>query len=633
MLAAVLAAGIAFVLTTVEAHAHAVLLETTPAEGAALSESPAEIILRFNEPVSPIRFRVLDESGQKVPQSGTITSRDREVRLALTGPLPAGRYLVSYRVVSLDSHPVAASFPFAVGDVAAGGQEMADLAARVERDGSAMIPAYLNRFVRYLSILLAAGMAIFLCLFSLPRAITRRVEAAVVTMAAVAAASSVLMVGLGGADLTGVGLEGLLSPLVWSTGADTTLSTSAAVALTGVVMLIAGVGLAGESTRPVMLIAGGVLALASFGFTGHAAAARPTWIMTPAVILHGAMAAFWIGSLWPLDLVVRHGANEDSAEFLGDYSRRAVKAVGALIAAAVVLSIVQLAYDITLITTSYGLLLAAKIALVGGMLGFAIANKWRFVPALAKGRSGATRHLRFSIKTELLLAVMVVAVAAGLGTVPPPRSLAATAVQTDTSAANSVGSLSPDQRRVIGGPDGMTLNLTVSPARPGSNLIILDFSGDEEEPFEPQEVTVEWSLPEAEVEPMQRVPIKNRPGTYQVDDALMSIPGEWHLRIDALIDDYTKAIFRTTVPIGDESGKIAEGPVYEGTGVIIATDTRASRVVVDHGEIKGYMAAMIMGFAVDPPALLEGLMEGDRVRFTIDAKKNAIVRFERIAGD
>ena len=155
----------------------------------------------------------------------------------------------------------------------------------------------------------------------------------------------------------------------------------------------------------------------------------------------------------------------------------------------------------------------------------------------------------------------------------------------------------------------------------------------EEEPFEPQEVTVEWSLPEAEVEPMQRVPIKNRPGTYQVDDALMSIPGEWHLRIDALIDDYTKAIFRTTVPIGDESGKIAEGPVYEGTGVIIATDTRASRVVVDHGEIKGYMAAMIMGFAVDPPALLEGLMEGDRVRFTIDAKKNAIVRFERIAGD
>lgn len=633
MLAAILAAGFVLAFANVQAHAHAVLLETSPAEGAALPESPDEVILRFDEPVSPVKLRVLDETGQKVPLSGKITSRDREVRLSLTGPLPDGRYLVSYRVVSLDSHPVAASFTFAVGDVAEGGQEMADLAARVERDGSAAIPAYLNRFVRYLSILLAAGMAIFLCLFALPQAISRRVEAAVVTIATVAAASSVLMVGLGGAELTGVGLEELLSPQVWSTGADATLSTSAAVALIGLVLLIAGIRLAGETMRPTILIAGSVLALASFAFTGHAAQARPTWIMTPAVILHGAMAAFWIGGLWPLGLVVRHSSNEASAEFLGGFSRRAVKAVGALIAAAVVLSVVQMAYDATLITTSYGLLLAAKIALVGGMLGLAVANKWRFVPALAKGRQGAARHLRFSIMAELLLAVVVVAVAAGLGTVPPPRSLAGTVAQPDTSAANSAGSLMPDQRRVLDGPDGTTLMLTVSPTRPGPNLIILDFSGREEAPFEPQEVTVEWSLPEAEVEPMRSVPIKNPSGTYQVDEAAMTIPGEWHLRIDALIDDFTKAIFRTTVTIGDEGSQKAEGPLYEGTGVIIATDSVASRLVVDHEDIKGYMAAMVMGFAVESPALLEGLMEGDRVQFTIDAEKNAIVRIDRVAGD
>jgi copper transport protein len=633
MLAAILAAGFVLAFANVQAHAHAVLLETSPAKGATLQESPDEVILRFDEPVSPVKLRVLDETGQKVPVSGRITALNREVRLALTGPLPDGRYLVSYRVVSLDSHPVAASFFFAVGEVAEDGQEMADLAARVERDGSAAIPAYLNRFVRYLSILLAAGMAIFLCLFPLPRDISRQVEAAAVTMAAVAAVSSVLMVGLGGAELTGVGLEQLLTLEVWSTGADATLSTSAAVALTGLVMLIAGFRLSGETMRPAMLIAGGMLALASFAFTGHAALARPTWIMTPAVILHGATAAFWIGSLWPLDLVVRNGSEEAGAAFLGDFSRRAVKVVAALIAAAVVLSIVQMAYDATLITTRYGLLLAAKIVLVGGMLGLAIANKWRFVPALAEGRQGARRGLGVTIKAELLLAVIVVAVAAGLGTVPPPRSLAEVPPQPGASAATSVASTRSDQHRLLDGPEGIILNLTVSPARPGPNLIILDFSDRKERPFEPQEVTVEWSLPEAEVEPLLTTPARNRPGTYQADDAVMTIPGEWHLRIDALIDDYTKAIFRTTVLIGKEGDEIAEAPQYEGIGVIIATDPSASRLIVDHEEIRGFMAAMVMGYVVDSPVLLDGLMEGDRVRFTIDAEKNAIVRIERIASD
>ena len=102
---------------------------------------------------------------------------------------------------------------------------------------------------------------------------------------------------------------------------------------------------------------------------------------------------------------------------------------------------------------------------------------------------------------------------------------------------------------------------------------------------------------------------------------------------DAISTPCSSAIFRTTGLIGKEGDEIAEAPQYEGIGVIIATDPSASRLIVDHEEIRGFMAAMVMGYVVDSPVLLDGLMEGDRVRFTIDAEKNAIVRIERIASD
>jgi Cu/Ag efflux protein CusF len=67
-----------------------------------------------------------------------------------------------------------------------------------------------------------------------------------------------------------------------------------------------------------------------------------------------------------------------------------------------------------------------------------------------------------------------------------------------------------------------------------------------------------------------------------------------------------------------------------GEGKVIATVPSASQIVVEHGEIKGFMEAMTMGYRVDPPTLLEGLKQGDKVRFTIDVPKKAIVKIEKM---
>jgi Cu(I)/Ag(I) efflux system protein CusF len=67
-----------------------------------------------------------------------------------------------------------------------------------------------------------------------------------------------------------------------------------------------------------------------------------------------------------------------------------------------------------------------------------------------------------------------------------------------------------------------------------------------------------------------------------------------------------------------------------GEGKVVATVPNANQLVVEHGEIKGFMGPMTMGYQVDPPALLKELKAGDKVRFVIDVQKKTIVKIEKM---
>lgn len=67
-----------------------------------------------------------------------------------------------------------------------------------------------------------------------------------------------------------------------------------------------------------------------------------------------------------------------------------------------------------------------------------------------------------------------------------------------------------------------------------------------------------------------------------------------------------------------------------GEGKIIATVPSANQLVLEHGEIKGFMEPMTMGYRIEPASLLEGLKAGDQVRFTIDVPKKTIVKVEKM---
>ena len=64
---------------------------------------------------------------------------------------------------------------------------------------------------------------------------------------------------------------------------------------------------------------------------------------------------------------------------------------------------------------------------------------------------------------------------------------------------------------------------------------------------------------------------------------------------------------------------------YEAIGTVVSVDPEKSRIVLDHGEIKDFMAPMVMSYVVTPATLLQGVAKGDKVRFTIDADKRVIV--------
>src|SRR5262249_45856124 len=68
----------------------------------------------------------------------------------------------------------------------------------------------------------------------------------------------------------------------------------------------------------------------------------------------------------------------------------------------------------------------------------------------------------------------------------------------------------------------------------------------------------------------------------------------------------------------------------KGVGMVIAAVPRAGRLIVNHEEIKGFMAAMEMSYPVTPPSLIGDLSPGDKIGFTIDTEKSTIIAIEVI---
>jgi methionine-rich copper-binding protein CopC len=109
-----LAAGLVVLAVAGPAAAHSLLLESVPAAGATLSTPPRELTLRFNNRIekSLSRIRVVNAQGVEHPLVITVGAGAADRLTAAVPPLPPGRWLVQWQVLSTDGHVVSGRFEF-----------------------------------------------------------------------------------------------------------------------------------------------------------------------------------------------------------------------------------------------------------------------------------------------------------------------------------------------------------------------------------------------------------------------------------------------------------------------------------------------------------------------------------------
>jgi copper transport protein len=565
------------------ADAHATLESTTPERGAALTEPPREVVLRFSEPVE-IAFgavRVFDGAGKELATGEAFHPGGARSAVAVKLPpdLAAGGYTATFRVVSADSHPISGGFTFGVGaDAAAPATEVADLLEGQDAGPVTSVAFSVVRALQYGAIALGLGVLAVVLAAWLPAlranagwdgadaAFAARTE--LVLLAAAVAGTATALLGLvmqtavaGGTSFwsavgdTGTILETRFGT-VWGLGA-----VAWAVVLVGVTIarvpaharrprIAGGSAAVGaepsrvQSRRALLIPGAALLALALLpGLGGHAGTQEPVAVLLPANVVHVLAASAWIGGIATLVLALpaatrRLEEGERTrllAAVLGRFSTVALIAVAALLAGGIAQSLLQLGAVDDLLDTAFGRAVLVKSALLAGLLALGWLNRRRILPALDRGgppgRAGLL--LRRSLRAEVALGVAALAATGALAGYTPPVA---------QSAGPFSGSADMGPARA---------ELTVDPARAGPNeahlYLFARANGNQYDAT--RELTITAALPERRIDPIRLRARKAGPGHYVVTAAPLAPPGDWEIEVAARITEFDELHAQFTVPI------------------------------------------------------------------------------------
>lgn len=178
----------------------------------------------------------------------------------------------------------------------------------------------------------------------------------------------------------------------------------------------------------------GAVVSASFAWMGHGAATEgPGGLLhLIADILHVLAAGVWIGALAVFLGLLRRRSDDATLQAVLHKALQGFAGVGSVLVAILVVTGLVNSWFLVgpsrvedLIRTPYGLLLLAKVGLLGVMLAFAAINRFQLTPrlggALGTGTpaSGAVAALRRSVALENGAALLVLVLVSVLGTLAP----------------------------------------------------------------------------------------------------------------------------------------------------------------------------------------------------------------------
>jgi putative copper resistance protein D len=275
--------------------------------------------------------------------------------------------------------------------------------------------------ITYAGALGAAGAVFFLgygraFILSAERPRIRHVVLCLSTLSVIAGGAQILVTaGSMSGEAAGM-LDGSLIHMTWQAGAGRSNEVRA------IGLFVAALGVSSNRV-PWWAFCGASIAATSFAWTGHARSLEPDMIPILLIGIHLLGVAFWIGALTPLLIISRNNDLSRIAAAAARFGRAALFAVGGLITAGAGLLWMLLGDLTALWTSSYGRYVMLKLAFVGCLLCFAAFNKLRLTPRLLAGDFEAIRSLRTSIRLEVLLAFLILAVTAALTTLEGPPAL------------------------------------------------------------------------------------------------------------------------------------------------------------------------------------------------------------------
>lgn len=541
------------------AAAHAELRETLPPTGAVLDESPSRVELVFSEPVEAAigGIRLYDSNGDRLDRGDSYHPDQQPDRIAMDlDDLDDGSYVVTWRVVSADSHPVNGAFTFRVGPQ----NDNVDTRALATRllaadGGEATVGAVyaVLRVAVFVSLLLLVGGGAFVALIWPAGIHDRRTRRVLTTSWVVALLATAVTIGVQGAYGAGLGLVDAADPAVISSVLGTRFGATSLVRLGLLVCLAAIAVLAArrqptEPTRPTAIgfVVVGVAVLATSALAGHASTGRWVAVAVPVDTVHLTAVAMWLGGLTLLAAAVLIGDNNHDVEgrsidaVVPRFSRVAFGAVIIIVATGVFQSVRQVGSVDALTGTIYGRLLAAKIVVFAVMVALAAASRAWVRRRYTSGRTSelavvsgsSVISLRKSVAGETATAVIVLALTALLVNAIPGRTALALPVSTEIEAS-----------------DELLIDVTIDPAKAGPLELHFYTLSPAGLPLDVEEVTAVLELPDRDIGPLKAPLVRAGPNHFAAYGFDVPIAGDWTLTVTARTSDVDQDSATTEIRI------------------------------------------------------------------------------------
>jgi copper transport protein len=531
------------------ASAHAYLVKTVPQASVVLTAPPPNVQLTFDEAVEP-RFATISVTDAEAHQQATAppsrspTNPDTLV-VPLKPHMAEGWYLVYWRAISVDGHPVQGAFTFAIGPNEGPAPQF--VVPKISETATTT-RLLIARWAMFLTVMAAIGL--FVLRMMIARPVVRRVPGTslravtiafvVASILGVIAIPVYLDVATSVDSLRSAFAVGALVPLFRVTAfgrayVDLMICFGLFCIAAWIALWLDRPDREQRTIADLGALSGALLAAGAAllipGTAGHAAQTSPRGLSLLLDWLHLVSGSIWMGGLIGL-LVLWWALSGNRVAGLTvvvpRFSNVAFVSVIVLLGSGIGATIIHMPTIASLWQTSYGKAILVKVALLAvAMLGGAV-NLLITKPKLesAKGDpergAPAARLLRNTVRIETLLVVSALFAAAVLSSLAPP----AAALAKEGSALAHVG---PGKVATTVHQNGYTLQVLVDPNKAvTTNSFALKLTKNGA-PVRGADVTLEFEMLDMQMQNQEYQLTETAPGVYSHPAPALVMVGHWGL--------------------------------------------------------------------------------------------------------